>query len=234
MPRVATLLAGLLAGMVTGWMLLASPIAAYFGPTTVTWDATGCPFGVFTVTATATSLADGTAYLTTPTKVLLPRKTLSQQFPNLPPGEYSVTATLQSPRGRILKSAVQTVRGQGRGPGRPRPPVRIPTGLARPRGGTSPTQPLSQAPQSTLADPVATPSATTQIDTNRDAVTSTTRPLVLPRELLRLLAQLSVIVDPMETESGWRAIELADLDGDGTIDAATIELSSGVTFQWVR
>lgn len=232
MHRVAPIFAGLFTGMLAGWMLFALPLAAFFGPTTVTWDATGCPAGVFTVTSTARSLADGTAYFAMPTTVSLPRSTVVQEFPNLPPGEYSVTATLRG-GGQTLTSEVQrvVVQSAALGGARRRPPDSEQLGTAVPRGaGQAPPQ-----SQSADATAPASASAAAQHEYAHDSTIGATSPVfAVPRDLQRLLIQLGGIVDPMESEAGWWRVELADTDGDGSIDVAVIELSNGATVVWIK
>jgi len=240
MQRAVMLLAGGLAGMAMGWILFEYPISAFFGPTTVTWDASACPTGVYTVTSTARGLDGGASYLITitSTNVKLPRKAFVQEFPNLPPGQYSVTATVRNSRGQVLGSSVQTVEGQGR-PSvlvRPRPPSTARTGTARPRGVAATLQ--SQPAQSTLSTtssqsaPQTRPSAWARGAPAAGGPGAVSLPMALPREVERLLVHLSDNADPLGIDPGWRHIELADTDGDGAVDVVRVELASGEVWVW--
>lgn len=240
MQRAAILLAGGLAGMAMGWILFEYPISAFFGPTTVTWDATACPAGVYTVTSTARGLDGGAAYLITikSTNVKLPRKTLVQEFPNLPPGQYSVTATVLNRRGQVVGSSEQTVEGQGR-PSvlvRRRPPSTPRSGKAQPRGfGTTPQyQPVQSAGAVTAAQsaPLERASAWARVTPTAEAAGPVPWPLALPRELERLLLQLSDNADALGIDSGWRHVEFADTDGDGAVDLIRVETASGELLVW--
>jgi len=57
--------------------------------------------------------------------------------------------------------------------------------------------------------------------------------LALPRELERLLIQLSDNHDLLGIEA-WRLVEVADTDGDGAVDVVRVEWASGEVWIWTK
>ena len=80
---------GLLAGFIIGGALLAEPVAAALGRTTVTWDADSCPAGNYAITATATHNGNGRTFEFRANAVL-PRNEVTADFADLPNGNYFV------------------------------------------------------------------------------------------------------------------------------------------------
>lgn len=140
MRRAFVLFGGGLLGFAAGSLLLAQPVAAFLGPTVVSWSAGGCPAGIYTITSIAHKLSSTETHSITSANVQLPQATVSQQFSNLPQGEYLVSATAWQRDGQTFGSQTQTVSGQGTSgasgsfvPTRRRPPASEPRGVATPR-----------------------------------------------------------------------------------------------------
>ena len=222
MKHSALNLLGVLTGMTLGWIAAAVPLAAVFTPARVTWDATGCPAGTYTVTSTAQKLGTGETYRATSTGVQLPRSTFIQEFSNLPPGAYSVSASVQGNNGAVFSAKPQTIQsGDGvvvnsgqRGPAGTIPSA---TGVVRPRGRPGPpTNFAASQVAGTRAMPAATPAASSPPVITGPTVAGPTRSAL---EIRRLLDQAGA--------TDWRRIEVIDADGDGVIDSAAIEMATG-------
>jgi len=109
MKQLVTNLIGLLAGLVCGFVLLPEPILARFASTHVTWDGSQCPAGSYTITSTASNLFTGESFQTTSPHVRLPLNSVGQDFSNLPPGMYLVTARSVDLEGTAFVSDEQHV-----------------------------------------------------------------------------------------------------------------------------
>jgi hypothetical protein len=151
------------------------------------------------------------------TGVQLPRSTFIQEFANLPPGAYSVSATVNGTNGAVFSASTQTIQSTGgatvlsgqRGPAVTLPPT---TGVVRPR--TRPGQSTNFA-TSLGAGTSATPTAPRAVVT-APPTDSPERSLL---EIRRLLERAGAV--------DWRRIEVIDTDGDGVIDGAAIEMTAG-------
>jgi hypothetical protein len=217
MKYAALNLLGVLTGLTLGWIAVATPLAAVFAPARVTWDATGCPAGTYTVISTAQKLGGGETFSATTTGVQLPRSTFSQEFSNLPNGGYSVSAIVQGNNGAVFAAKPQVIQaspdgtlafGQ-RGPATTAPSAR---GVVRPRGSSF--QSTSLASSLGAGGPASTPRSQPVIVA--PAAGWQERSLL---EIRRLLVEAG--------ELDWRRIEVLDTDGDGVIDRAAIELAAG-------
>src|SRR5215471_10512736 len=100
MHRAVEMLGGGILGFIAGSFLCAPLIAHVFGPTTVTWDTSACPSGIYTITSTATNVESGRTYTATTAHLRLPKGSLVQEFSDLPFGQYVVTATARDARGQ--------------------------------------------------------------------------------------------------------------------------------------
>lgn len=181
-------------------------VAAMFSPTSVTWDATGCPAGVYTVTSSARSISNGTVYLTPAMAVKLPRKEVVQQFENLPAGTYAVSATVKRHDGRVVPSGSQMLTSNGSGTAltmRRRPPSSDVAGRARPRNaaGGDPERRISLGLTTAGAGSGRAPSSRA--------------------------GAVRFIPDDLP-----RQIEILDLDADGIMDVVRVELFDGREWHW--
>ena len=228
MKRSVELLGGGVLGFALGTVFLANPIAsAMTSYVKATWSLAGCPPGVFTLAFTAQMIGGGPVRTAT-TTVQVPRSDVVQVFNDVPPGQYTLSATLRRGEGIVVGSAVQTVATEdgvatttllrGRDPSQPV------TGIAAAR--------RTQAPPSTPAvkapAPAVTPVAFRPVDRTAGA-----RPVpgaAAPREWL--LAELVRLSDPDGLESGWHQVQLLDLDGDGLVDEIRIEPPNGTAVVW--
>src|SRR4029453_7913542 len=147
MFRAVQKVGGGVLGFVAGSFLSTSLLAQILSPTHFTWDASAGPAGVYTVTATATSLVSGRAYTANSENVRLPMGEVSQQFETLPAGEYVVRATARDDaNGRFFASQSQTITGFGPPDQPPPPPPTVPTPPEPPEPPTnSPTNPPANA-----------------------------------------------------------------------------------------
>ena len=140
MRRILTMLGGGILGFAAGTVFLVPAVALALAPTVITWDASGCPAGIYAVTTMARSLARAGGNVVTSTNVRLPQGSFSQQFENLPRGQYQFSAVSRETDGRTFQSQNQNLSVDGPiEPGlrltRSRPPNREATGVARPRRG---------------------------------------------------------------------------------------------------
>jgi hypothetical protein len=210
-------------GLATGLMFV-HPLSAFFGTTTVTWDASNCPAGIYTITALARASSDTQHYSVTTSNVSLPKATVVQQFSNLPSGSFQVSATAMSSNGETFQSQIETVTSNGTSGGggtvvfgRSRPPSTPATGLAKSRN--QPADPPAPPP----SDRKLTPAAVTT-NTPADALQRQSNAVLGPqvRRLLALLADDSNGADPQ-----WRRVDLVDDDADGIVDYLAVESISG-------
>src|SRR4030095_1266025 len=161
MSRAVEILGGLTIGLIAGSFLCAPLTARVFGPTNVTWNASACPPGIYTITATATSADGSRSYSATTAHIRLPRPTIVQEFGSLPAGQYVVTAVARDARGRTFDSGQQTVDGLGPAFGygkRPAPsPSPVPEAPAAPVRGASAGSASSTASRTSVPSKSATP-----------------------------------------------------------------------------
>jgi len=141
-------LIGAFAGLTIGSVVVPSAMLARFTGAHVSWDASQCPAGEYTVTTTARHTVSGDTYQITSSNISLPAGTVGQDFPDLPGGTYVVTARASAADGESFRSASQTLSVTGSAPaptspdttlgsgGRSRPPATTATGTAQPRTGT--------------------------------------------------------------------------------------------------
>ena len=217
MKSAAWNLLGVLTGLTLGWIAVATPLAAVFAPARVTWDATGCPAGTYTIISTAQKLGGGETFSATATGVQLPRSTFSQEFANLPNGGYSVSASVQGDNGAVFAARPQIIQASNgatgtfgqRGPATTAPSGK---GTVRPRGSSF--QSSSLAASNVGGGPASMPRSQPVIVA--PAAGWQERSLL---EIRRLLVEAG--------EVDWRRIEVLDADGDGVIDRAAIELATG-------
>jgi hypothetical protein len=219
MKRSVELLGGGVLGLALGTVFLANPIASAMASyVRATWSLAGCPPGVFTLASTAQLLGGGPVYNAT-TSVQVPHADVVQVFNDVPPGQYTVSASLRRGDGIVVGSAVQTVATEegvatatflrGRDPSQPV------TGIAGAR--------RTQTPPSTPA--VKAPAPAIPPATFRQVVGT-----AAPREWL--VAELIRMSDPDGLESGWHQVQLLDLDGDGLVDEIRIEPPNGTAVVW--
>ena len=226
MKRSVELLGGGVLGLALGTVFLANPIASAMATyVRATWSLAGCPAGVYTLASTAQLLGGGPAFSAT-TSVQVPRSDVVQVFNNVPPGQYTVSASLRRANGAVVASAEQTVSTEDgvatatamRG----RTPSQTVKGMAGSRG--------SQAPPSTpsITAPAIAKTAFKPVEGSAGAraVAGT----AAPREWL--VADLIRLSDPDGIESGWHQVQLLDLDGDGLVDEIRIEPPNGPAVVW--
>jgi len=208
-------------GLATGLMFV-HPLSAFFGTTTVTWDASSCPAGTYTVSALARATANTSQYSVTTTNVSLPKASITQQFQNLPPGPYNISAVATPISGTTYGSELVTITSTGSGDGgiivgRNKPPASPSLGTARSRN-----QPAEPTPPPT--DRRQTPAT---VPTNAPAAGS-----VSPRANGVLDSQLRQLFALLADDSGgaarqWRRVDAVDEDADGVFDYLAVESISG-------
>jgi hypothetical protein len=230
MTRGALHLAAGFIGMALGWILVPYPLAAVFSPTQVTWDAASCPAGEYTITSTAQSAGNrghSETFVATSAAVTLPRSSVVQEFPDLPPGAYAVTATARRSDGQTFRSGVQMISVFGASvaasvpdrSGSRRPASAESKGIARTRRSTSPSDRLAARP----------PAAPAQI--GRQAASGPGPGGAQPLSLDRFLVRLDDITGPAGVD--WRRIEMIDTDADGVADLVTIEMADGAVLSFL-
>jgi hypothetical protein len=236
MKRSVELLGGGVLGFVLGTVFLAQPIASALTTyARATWSLAGCPAGVYTLAATAQLFGGGPTYNAT-TSVQVPRADVVQVFNDVPPGQYTVTASLRRANGQIVGSGSQTVTTDN-GVAmvlRNRPPSQPVIGIAAARRTQAPPStpavttpapaaaPVPFVPADRTAAPRPTPSVRTLGPAGRGSAA--------PREWL--IADLIRLSDPDGLESGWHQVQLLDLDGDGVVDEIRIEPPNGIAVIW--
>ena len=210
-----------------GWasgLALVHPLSAFLGPTTIRWDASKCPSGVYTITAVAR--ADETqAFSIVTSNVSLPKGEIVQQFPDLPAGTYQVSAMATGNNGRAFISQAQTAQAGSDGTtggavlvlGRSRPPTTPAVGLARSRNQPAAPPPPKDDRRLTPSE-VATPApSATAVPQRANGVLEAN-----VRRLLALLAE-----DSSGPDRQWRRIDVVDDDADGFFDYVAVESTSG-------
>ena len=207
-------------GLATGLMFV-HPLSAFLGPTTVTWDASNCPAGTYTITATARDIGATKAYSVMTSNVSLPKATVVQQFPNLPAGSYKVSAVASPNGGTTYQSEFVTVNGGGDGGvvifGRSRPPSSPAIGTARSRNQPAePTAPPKDPKRLTPSGiPTSGPAARTTMPRSEGVLEPQARLLLM------------LLADSDGTDRQWRHVDAIDEDGDGLLDYVAIESISG-------
>jgi hypothetical protein len=219
MNRYATALVGGLMGLATGLMFV-HPLSAFLGTTTVTWDASNCPAGTYTVTALARATANTSQYSVTTTNVSLPKASVAQTFQNLPPGPYTVSAVATPLSGTTFGSELVSLTSTGNDGGvitfsRSKPAGRPTLGVARSRN-----QPAEPTPPPT--DRRLAPSA---VPTNTSSPASPRAVGVLDPQLRQLFALLAD--DTGGADRQWRRVDAIDEDADGLVDYVAVESISG-------
>ena len=229
MKRSVELLGGGVLGLVLGTVFLAHPIASALSTyARATWSLAGCPSGVYTLAATAQSLSGGQVY-TLSTPVQVPHADVVQQFANVPPGQYSISASLRRANGDVVGSGSQVVNTTDEGvvilrSRAPSQPVRGIAGARWPQRPPATPSVTAPAPAITPVAPVASGPA------DRTAAPRTVSGAAAPREWL--IADLIRLSDPDGLESGWHQVQLLDLDGDGVVDEIRIEPPNGPAVVW--
>ena len=213
MRRAAKTLGGLIAGFVVGSLLLDGPVAAMFAPATVTWNATDCPLGTYTLTSTATSLNGGGTFETTSHDVRLPAATVTQFFEHLPEGRFAVTAVLTNENGETVGSDSQLL-------------VVTPPSVRAPKPQALASRAAAErtsTPVSRTSPPVSRPSVgPAKIAGNQSTLVLVDRPAMSRAALADLLGDLPDV----------RQLDLIDQDDDGEIDLLRILWLSGAVREW--
>ena len=213
---------GLAGGFILGSLLLAHPLAAATGRTTVTWNAASCPAGNYAVTATATHNGSGQAF-EFKSNAVLPRNEVAADFVDLPSGPYLVRVEVRRGDGlSFVSSQSLNVGVSGSEPsmdGRRRTAgSREITGWARPRAGAANTSTSPVRPPSTF-----------------QAARSASRPSEAPAAppvsvtVQQLLVRLSAL---RAVGQAWQRVDLIDADDDGEPDAVTVEFTDGASVSW--
>jgi len=210
-------------GLATG-LVFVHPLSAFLSTTTVTWDASSCPAGIYTITASARATSNTQHYSVTTSNVSLPKGAIAQQFSNLPSGTFQVSATAMANTGQAFQSQVTTVTSSGGGGdggvvfGRSRPPSTPATGLARSRN--QPADPPAPPPSDRKLAPAA-------VTTNAPAPDASLRwnDAMLEPQVRHLLALLTD--DSSGSDRQWRRIDMVDDDADGVVDYVAVESISG-------
>ena len=224
MKRSVELLGGGVLGFVLGTVFLANPIAsAVASYVRATWSLAGCPTGVYTLVSTAQLYGGGPVHNAT-TSVQVPRSDVVQVFNNVPPGQYTVSASLRRSNGAVVGSGVQTVTTDD--------------GVATVLRSRAPSQPVkgmagARRPPVPPSTPAVTAPAVTKAPfkpLDRRAAARPGSGAAVPREWL--VAELIRLSDPEGLESGWHQVQLVDVDGDGLVDEIRIEPPNGTAVVW--
>jgi hypothetical protein len=226
-------LLGALAGVTVGSALTSETFAAIFAPTPVVWDATACAAGIYEITSTARNTATGETFLSPVTTAKLPRPQVVQEFANLPPGTYAVTAVLRRHDGFVMPSGTQIIGGLGSGgttfEARRRSEGRGIEGRARSR---------QQPPGDDRREPLgAVAPETPSVSLIRMPARPTARARSLPGQAV---ARDASPIEITITEAGAifisdpdsHRVELVDMDGDGQVDLVLIEIAEETGWNW--
>ena len=221
MCRAVEMLGGGVLGFIAGTLLCAPLIAHVFGPVTVTWDASSCPPGVYTITSTASSLTDSRSFTAVTQHIRLPKASIIQEFGDLPVGQFDVTAVVRDVRGQTVGSGSQTVFGQGPSRGRQRTasysipePYRPPV-LRAPTAASSTATPSAQA-AAVVPSPVKAVERASTVQRTR-----------LSDEIRNRLRSDDGVLNLLAEFPWWKRVAFIDDDDDGVIDLIQIEWFSG-------
>jgi len=224
MQRAVEMLGGGVLGFLAGTLLCAPLLAHVFGPVTVTWDASSCPPGLYTITSTATSLTDSRSFTTVTQHIRLPTAAIVQEFGDLPVGQYSVTAVARDARGQTFGSDSQTVFGQSGSRGR-----QATTSYSIPEPYRAPALRTSTGASYTPAPSVQAvhvePSPVKSVE--RTPAPQYTRLSDSIRDRLRTAEGVQSVLSDF---SWWKRVIFVDDDEDGVIDLIQIEWFSGEMF----
>ena len=215
-------ISGLTGGLILGSLLLAHPLAAALGRTTVSWDAASCPAGNYTITATATHGSNGRTFEFR-SNAVLPRNEVSADFADLPNGHYFVQVEARRSDGvsfyagqpvSVGTSATEpSIDGRRRAAG-----SREITGRARPRANAgSPSPSPARPPWATRSTPSA----------------SRASEVPAPPPVSVTVQQLLVRLNALHAAGyAWQRVDLVDADDDGEPDAVTVEFADGAAMSW--
>jgi len=211
-------------------LLTTSPLAALLKTTSVTWPATNCAAGMYTITALARNVNDSRAYTTTLNNVSLPRESVTVQFSNLPAGSYRVSATSIGNNGKRYGADERTVTGEDGStgfPSRTRPPGAPVVGRARSRFAPEPPPPPPRRPQLTTPKQTAPAEPAGRSASAGGLLYAPIEEAALERWLRLLLIQLADVASSADGTSIWQQIDVLDSDADGAIDFVTVRLIGG-------
>ena len=231
---VMHVLAGL-AGFVMGWALTTSPMAWGLAGTRVTWNASSCPAGVYTITSMARSAENGRTHVASSSNVTLPRAEVVQEFSGLPAGVFAVTAVARHSDGTQFEST-QTIVSAGDGvilPPTATPPQPSRSAARRRRGNDAMGQAQPRPnPNSIVAPPTRSADApgTARVETTAKADATSIH--ISKSDLEYIQIQLNDIGDPAADGSTWRRISLVDSDADGLTDVILVEMNNGDVRLW--
>ncbi|HEX5069035.1 MAG TPA: hypothetical protein VFV78_02370 [Vicinamibacterales bacterium] len=217
---------GLIAGLLAGFVLVPQPLLARFSPAQVTWSGSQCPVGQYTITSTASNVSTGERFQTTSTNVRLPVQGFAQNFSDLPPGIYRVTAQSVDLAGRTFQSDEQSITIAGT-PGTPMLPKPAPV----PPSDSGHRRPVS-SPSTGIANPrVPIP---TEADhgggarSHGEAIAGDPAPISPSSLASRIQTEVSLawLLGTLEQftavrhggASVVREIAIVDEDADGTVD----------------
>jgi hypothetical protein len=224
MVRIVEYVGGGVLGFLAGSFLCVPLLAHVFSPAVVTWNAAACPPGIYTITSTATTLDGSRSFTTTTEHVRFPSPALTQQFSDLPFGQYLVTAIVRDRTGRTFEAtqSLDTAGPASRFRGR-----QVAAAISAPsaRGGSA---------ASTLA---AAPSRMAMTESRAEALTDprsveSSEPLVMSRAMIEVLLGTSGrnrgnARGLLDSDRRWQRITFVDSDADGIQDQVTIEWSDG-------
>lgn len=229
-------LIGSIAGLAVGSVVVPSAILAGFTSTHVSWDASQCPAGNYTVTTTATNKLSGQIFQTASSTFPLPAATIGQDFSDLPPGTYVVTARATATDGESFKSVTQTltVAGSAPAPGSPDPLVTETGGRKRPTAAraTGAAQPrIGFDGSNQIGGSARRASELVGVDASSQGGTSTTALARIETQvsLAWALETIARLADGHRGGSGPASqIDVVDEDGDGAIDYVRFRIGTAL------
>ena len=230
MKRSVELLGGGVLGFVLGTVFLANPIAAAMshlrpGPPGAWPDARRAS----TRSPSTAQLRGGGPVYNATTSVQVPHSDVVQVFNDVPPGQYTVSASLRRGDGGVVGSGVQTVATEDG--------VATATLL---RGRDSVTASHGNRGRSKVSDSACDSGRQSArarghsrcVEASRPDCRAARRHREPPRSREWLVAELIRLSDPDGLESGWHQVQLLDLDGDGLVDEIRIEPPNGTAVVW--
>ena len=213
---------GLSAGFLLGSLLLAHPLAAGLGRTTVAWGADSCPAGNYSITAVATHNGSG-QNCEFRSNAVLPRTEVAAGFDDLPNGHYFVRVEARRGDGLTFFSSQALSVGVS-GSETPMDGRRRTAGSREITGRATPRTQASNASTSPVR-----PSSVFQTARSVSRLSETPAAPPVNVAVQQLLVQLTAL---RAAGQAWQRLDLIDADDDGETDAVTVEFAGGATISW--
>ena len=225
MLRAVEMVGGGLLGFIAGSFLCAPLIAHVFSPAVITWDATSCPPGIYTITSTATNVETSQSFTTRTVHVRLPASSVRQEFSDLPFGQYLISAIARDVKGRSFEASqsLNTAGLASRSRGR-QTPMSFPSSLSKGRASAAVVPRATNVTVSDISAPATSTAVAESVVLPQPVETASTKFFVS--------SDIAELLGAFESRGrgrrfNWKSVTLIDTDEDGVVDSVRIESVDG-------